>query len=322
MKLLRLALFALAGCGARTGLDVEAPTATDASAPTGAPWIVFDLFGAGEPARLYAIRADGTDARDLGRAANSCLYPTFSPDGATLLCVAYAPGSETATSIVAHDLRRRTQRTVISGASFSALAVSPDQRSIAYTAGLDVRAVRWDGTGDRRLVQGPFEAGCCQWGYGHPAFAADPETVLFATAGRIERIGLDGARRQLLVTENFVRIIFPNVAISPDRTRVAAGVACATGGRTLRSWPLAALPAPCESGSVLTEIEISSVGNQSNNPAWGASGQIVFQQRNDLYLVDSAGGAARNLTEGLTGGDGGNVSAAYPAWAPAGFVPP
>lgn len=311
------------GCGARTGLDrgeldASAPDARarDAEAP-GAPWVVFDLFDGRGAVRLYAIRADGTGARPLDVPAGRALYPTFTPDGAWFLYVLFGPGTGDDSSIVALDLRTRATRTIVRGVSLSALAVSPDRRTVAYGSHLDLRAIDWDGTHERVLVRGPYERGCCQWGYGHPAFARDPSTVIFATVDRFEAIGVDGTRRRLLMTEEFPQAVFPNVAVSPDGTRVAAGVAC-RGEHALRTWSLASLPAGCETGAVATTAAESVVGNQANNPAWGADDQIAFQQYNDVFVVDAAGGTARNLTGALTGGAGSSGGAAYPAWAPRG----
>ncbi len=328
---MRVACFvfvALVGCGARTELtvpdaDASAPDAPDAETPPAGPRVVFNFFDGSDDLRLYVIGADGTGFRPLNLPGNRAVRPAFTRDGLYLLYVVPALIEGDVSSLVALDLRTRTTRTIVRGVGLSSLAVSPDHRTVAYTAGLNLRAVGWDGAGDRLLVQGPYDLGCCQWGYGHPAFAADPLTVFFATASRFERIRVDGTRRQQLVTEDFRRIIFPNVAVSPDDTRVAAAVACADGTRALRSYAIASLPAACETGSVVTAIEPAYVGNQANNPAWGASGEIVYQQSVDLYVVDSRGGAPRNLTASLTGGSpDNNRYAVYPAWAPPGVALP
>jgi hypothetical protein len=323
-----LALFvALTACGARSELatpDAEAPPTdvrtSDAVAAPDAPRVVFNLFDGTGATPVYEIRADGTGLRALTLPGARAVYPTFTADGRYLVYVSLA-ANETDASIVALDLRTRLPRTVLRGTRLGALAVSPDLRTVAYAQDLDLRAVGWDGLNDRPLVRGPNNLGCCMWGYGHPAFGTDPSTVYFSTAGRVERIGVDGTRRQQVIPANFRRIIFPNVGVSPDRTRLALGVACADG-RALRVYDIAALPAPCEAGRELTSIEPSTVGNLSNNPAWGESGEIVYQQSNDLFVVDARGGTPRNLTAALTGGAGSNVSAANPTWVPRGVALP
>lgn len=323
---MRVACFvfvALVGCGARTGLDTPDADAAapDVEPPSTEPRVVFNLYDGRGGFPLYVIRANGSGARPLNVHGGRAAHATFTRDGRYMLYVAVEPGDDQASSIVALDLRTRATRTIVRGANLSALGVSPDLRTVAYTAGLDVRVVGWDGAGDRLLVRGPYDLGCCQWGYGHPVFANDPLTVFFTTAGRFERIRVDGTRRQQLVTEDFRRIIFPNLAVSPDGTRLAAAVACGDT-RTLRTYAVASLPAACEAGTIVTEIEPASVGNMANNPDWGDGGQIVFQQSNDLFVVDEGGGAARNLTASLTGGSGSNASVAHPAWVPRGVALP
>lgn len=323
MRLVGIAFLGVMGCGARTGLDegsLDAGPRDVVPVATG-PRVLFDLFDDEGYARLYVIGADGLGGRDVPVPGGRAMYPTFTRDGRYLLYVQWGARDGDAAQIVALDLRTRSPRTIVRAPNLSALAASPDGRSVAYAAGLDLRAIGWDGAGDRLLVRGPYEIGCCQWGYGHPAFAADPRTVFYATAGRVERIGLDGARRQHLLTEDFRRIIFPNVAVSPDGTRLAVPVFC-QGGSALRTYAIASLPAGCEAGDVVTAIERSDVGNQANNPAWGESGQIVFQQGDGLLLVDERGGAARDLTRALVGGADDRRMAAYPTWVPAGVSLP
>jgi Tol biopolymer transport system component len=260
------------------------------------------------------MHADGSQSHTLDLPVERPLYPAFSRDGRYMLVVEYAlPPAESA-SLVVIDLTTRTTRIVASGHQLSASAVSPDGRSIAYTSHLDVRAVNWDGSDDRVLVSGPYEAGCCSWGYGHPAFGATSDGVLFATAGIIGSVSLDGSHRRQLLTEDFTRLVFPNVAFSPDGTRFAAGVAC-NGDRSLRIYTLASLPASCETGTVVTPVTESTAGNQSTNPAWGPNGFIAFQQDRDIYVIPAEGGAEENLTAQLSGDP---ASVGYPAWAPAG----
>ncbi len=198
-----------------------------------------------------------------------------------------------------------------------ARTVAPDRRTVAYASGLDLHAVDWTGANDRVLARGPYARGCCDWGYGHPAFARDPNTVYFATVDHFESVGIDGTHRRTLVSGEFPIAVFPNAAVSPDRLRIAAGIGC-RGTQSLRVWSLAALPAGCETGAVVTAAHASIEGNESNDPAWGPGDRIVFQQDRDLYVVDAAGGVARNLTAALTGGDASSAGAAYPAWVPLG----
>ncbi len=322
-------MFSLAGCGARTGLDVGSPdTGTpdvvrppDAALPLGEPRIVFALLDGRGGARIHEVRPDGTGLRLLALPSARALYPAFTRDGLFMLYVALGATDQDPASIVVLDLRTRATRTLVTSPRLSSLAVSPDRRTVVYTADLDVRAIAWDGAGDRLLVRGPYETGSYRWGYGRPTFAGDSQTVFYSTAGRVERIGVDGTRRQTVLTEDLRRIVFPNTTASPDGARIAVGVACVED-RALRTYAVASLPTTCEAGELVTVIEHSEVGNQSNNPAWGDSGRIVYQQTRDLFVVDARGGTPRNVTTEITRALGAYASAAYPTWAPSGAALP
>ena len=313
-----MGLFVVA-CGARTGLSLQDAGPHDAApCPVSAqPWLVFDLFRpTHEPfAGIYALRADGTEGHAVVLPDARVLYPAFTRDGASMLYVAF---NDMGSSLIVLDLATGARRVLATGAEIATSAVSPDGHAVAYTAHLDIRVVDWDGTNDRVLVAGPFDAGCCSWGYGHPRFTADSRTVVFATAGRTESIGLDGGGRRLLLSEDFVMLLFPNVAFSPDGSRVAISAACG-GELALRIYPFASLPAPCASGMRLTTVTEAFAGNQSSNPAWtrggSPAGLISYAADNDVFVIDAAGGVPRNLTATLTTGGSGSANDAV--WAPA-----
>ncbi len=322
-------LLGLAGCGARTGLEV---TALDAPAPDAArgpdaaptpaePRVAFCLFDGLGGVGVYEVSVDGSGLRRVALPTARAVHPSFARDGRSMLYVALGAEDADPATIVVMDLQTRARRTLLTAPVLSSLAVSPDGRTVAYTAGLDLRAVGWDGAGDRLLVRGPYVIGSYSWGYGRPTFGADARAVFYSTAGRVERIGVDGARRETVLTENLRRIVFPNTTTSPDGTRIAAGVACGDD-RALRTYAIASLPAACDAGERVTAIEPSAFGNQSNNPAWGESGQIVYQQARDLFVVDARGGAARNLTAEISRRMGGTGYAAFPVWVPRGIALP
>lgn len=328
MRRRTLLLLSLAGCGARSELEVRAPDAglTDAAdAPAvpspATPRVVFTLLDGRGGVRAHELRADGTGLRALSLPHPRTIHPTFTRDGRFMLYVALGNGDGDPMSLVALDLRARTTRAAVTAPQLSTHAVSPDGRTVVYAAGVNLRAIGWDGAGDRLLVAGPYVVGSYRWGYGAPTFAGDSRSVFYATAGRVERIRVDGTQRETVLTEDARRIIFPNPTASPDGARLALAAACDDGAR-LRTWAVAALPASCATGAVVTAIERSEVGNQSNNPSWGAHGEIVYQQGRDLYVVDARGGAPRNLTAAITAAMGPNASAAFPAWAPEGATLP
>lgn len=323
-----LLLLCLAGCGARSELEVRTTDASlrdvagapDVPAPA-TPRVVFTLLDSLGDARIHELRADGTGLRALSLSRPRTIHPTFTRDGRFMLYVALGDGDGAPMSLVALDLRARTTRTLVTAPRLSTHAVSPDGRTVVYAADVNLRAIGWDGAGDRLLVAGPYVVGSYRWGYGAPTFGGDSQSVFFATSGRVERIRLDGTRREIVLTEDARRIIFPNPTASPDGTRLALAAACDDGPR-LRTWAIAALPASCATGAVVTAVERSEVGNLSNNPAWGAHGEIVYQQGRDLYVVDARGGAPRNLTATVTTAMGPNVSVAFPAWVPEGAALP
>jgi hypothetical protein len=303
------ALIFVMGCGARTGLD--APDAAPGETPT-QPWLMFDLFDGEGGIRLYVIHADGSDGHAIDLAGHHPMYPTFSPDARSMLYVEYDPSPSERASLVVMDLASGATRTVARGMGLSAASVSRDGLHIAYTSNLDVRVVDWNGANDRLLVQGPFDAGCCSWGYGHPGFVGSSHTILFATAGIVGAIDIDGSHRRQILTEDFTRIVFPNVAISPDATQFAAGAACG-GELALRIYDLEAPSLQCDSGAMVAPVVESIVGNESNNPAWGPNGMLAFQQDRNVYVVPASGGVPLNLTRDLAHDP---ASAAYPVWVP------
>lgn len=319
MRVRALVLLALVGCGARTGLDERdaAAGAVDVAPSNDAARLVFTLYDGRGGMQLYVLDVDGGEARPVPIAGGWAVHATFTPDRRHVVYVVPGRDDGDMASLVVMDLRTRATRTLARAPSMSSMAISPDGRSVVYTAGLNLRVVGWDGAGDRMLVQGPFNLGCCGWGFGHPAFARDAATVFYATAGRIESIGLDGRGRRLLVTGNFLRVVYPNVAVSADGARLAAGIACGEEGQ-LRAWSIDALPAACETGEVIATVSRSRTGNEANNPAWGDDDRIAFQQGPDIYVVDASGGEPRNVTAALTAGMGESAAAVFPEWVPRG----
>jgi Tol biopolymer transport system component len=306
----------LAGCGARSDLEGSVSGA-GTGAGSCAPELVFDVLDDG--VNLFVMRADGSHRRALKLPDPLARYAAFTPDGASLLYIRFAPDGVDS-SVVVYDLATGATRTVATGSTLSYPSVSPDGQTIGYTANLDVRLVDFDGSNDRLLLQGPFDAGCCEWGYGHPSFTPDSKTVLYGTAGIVGAIGADGTNNRTLISEDFAVIWYPNPGLSPDAQRLAAVVSCDDDVSDLRVYPFASLPAACETGTVLTPADASEGGEQGNNPAWGSMGLIAFAQDSDVFVVDEAGGTPTNLTASLTAGT--QTLACNPVWSPACAVLP
>lgn len=304
----------LVGCGARSGLLVEAEDA-DASGPTPCaqpPWIVFD-HAQWPILDVYAMRADGSELRRLALPDGQALHPTVSADGRYL---AYVPFADEAGSpvVVVLDLHTGRSQRVVLGSRITYPTFSPDASWIAYADGLDLRVARRDGSEARTLISGPLSIGAGRYGYGHPIFV-DATTILWTTAGQSGVIQIDGSGRQTLLVSDFRLQPFPNPALSPDRTELAALNSCARTFTTeLRVYALASLPADCATGRrIVDDLLPTSDRGLSPNPSWGPTDLIAFGQGADVFVVEATGGIPRNLTSSLTA-DGGAVG--NPVWAP------
>ncbi len=323
-RVLFLLPWALLACGDRTATDV--PTVPPCR---GAPWLVFEL-SKGTSFGLYAMRADGSDGHTL-ELPNQGAFPSFSADGTKVAYVMATTEADDAgyldalvvqdlvtgatlqlaTSLVQNDVEEET-------AALTYSAISPDGSSVAYTAGFDMRAVNLDGTNDRLLLAGST---CENTVYGYPSFTEDSGRVLYGTAGAFGAVGVDGSNAQTLVNQDGVAgPMFPNPTPSADGTSVASVIQCAgldagAMDTTLRIYPLASLPASCESGVVVTTLDDEfSAFNGSANPSWGPSGLIAYGSGRDIWVVAPDGGPPRNMTRALTGKTG---TAVDPVWAPA-----
>jgi Tol biopolymer transport system component len=325
---------ALVACGSRTELTADpvllardaGTREADAGPCRGKPWLVFELSGSTSTS-LYGMRADGSQGHVLPLAPNGG-SASISVDGTQLFYVTVTNPADAGyqQALLVQDLSTGTTRTLVSGPyeeeapnytvlSYSAL--SPDGQTLAYTYGYDVRLVDIDGSNDRPLLQTSDDDIPV---YGHPAFTSDSATVLYGIDSAFGSVRVDGTDMQTLVTQDGSGPEFPNVTVSPDGTSVASAIGCAAfdagvSGATLRIYSLAALPASCASGRVVTMLNESSPSVSGGpNPAWGPSGLIAYGSGNDVYVVDPDGGVPRNMTRDLTADAG---AAFDPIWAPA-----
>lgn len=331
MRLLCIGLgIVLAGCGARTGLrgvgaDAGAPgSVTPTCTKPQSPWLLFDYSaGNGQPYGIAAMRLDGSSFHvvDPG-SANVHRNPSVSPDGRSLL---YISSSDTQDSLMLRDLASGKTRTIaqttytLQNPGLGKAAVSPDNKWIAFSDDADVEIATFTGSDAHVLVKGPYQAGCCPWGYGHPEFSADSSLIYFSTISRLESIRPDGSGRKLLYQDQFFSnplisgFDFPNASLSPDGQKMVAEVACDVG--ELRVFDVGSLPAdPCKTGTKLVEIGLSEATNEAANPSWGPDGQIAYDDAKDLFVIPATGGKPRNVTAGFTTKQG--AMAADPVWAP------
>lgn len=329
---------ALAGCGSRTGLPAPNGSAggngpsdagvlpdegVDSACPQAEnPWLVFDTRGttAGLQA-MYAMRADGSEGHFVQLPHAPAYFPSVSPDGTELLYAtplpadAGAPGGADS-ALYAYDLVAHTERLLVTTQGLTYSALSPDGQTVAYVSSYSLHAASPGGANDRTLLAGPDNDGS---GYGHPTFA-DSQTVVYGTGGAVGAIGIDGTGNRLLVSQT-ATLLYPNVGFSPDHQRLAAGVDCdpmSLPALVVFDW--SSLPAPCESGQVLAQVEESSAFNGANDPSWGPTGLIAYGSGSDVYVVPASGGTPTDVTQGLT--DAGMLTAEEPVWAPGCVVVP
>jgi Tol biopolymer transport system component len=310
-----LVLSFLVACGARTDLG----GATSGAAPCGkSPWVLFD-YGDGLGAHgIAAIRADRTE---FHIAIPDAFLPAMSPDGASLL---YITGDDQNESLVLLDLASHEVRTVLTTTivpphiGFGKAAVSYDDKWIAFGNSPDLHLVHFDGSGDHVLVQGPYEAGCCPWSYGHPQFSLDSSIIYYSTIGRLESIHTDGSAQTLLYQDQFLTnpsipgFVFPNVSLSPDGQKLVAQVACDVSA--LRVFDVASLPTtdPCKTGTELVQTGLSLASNEASNAAWGPTDLVAWDDAKDILLIPSGGGQTSNLTSIYT--TNANAAASDPVW--------
>jgi Tol biopolymer transport system component/tRNA A-37 threonylcarbamoyl transferase component Bud32 len=163
--------------------------------------------------------------------------------------------------------------------------ISPDGGRIAFVSdasgNLDIYVTDIRGTGQQRITAGPGD-------HTHPAWFPDGSAIAYSTKrdGKmaIWKTGTLGGGATLLI-EN---AMCP--AISPDQTRIAFARTSPGGSRIA----VAALDNPTKI-SVLTDSSEESVS--AINPRWSPdSNKICYVDRQDLWIVDAAGGRPRRLT--------------------------
>ena len=284
-------------------------------ASCGNPWVVFILSSGAQGQTLFALRSAGKDGHTVPLPAADPSFPWISTDGATLVYTTESGGA-----LHLHHFADGSDTTVATGTGptgqvvggFAALA--PNGLGLAYstTQGLVYVPLA---TGVATLLVPSTAVGALGDAPAFPTFTLDSQNIVFGTRvaiGEVATAGPSGSGQFLLANpEGFVGI--DNATLSPDQSTLIAGVACPLGTYALRSYPFAALPLDCASGTIVTTM--TSPGPVPFYPTWGPSGLIAYwDAEQDIMLVPAAGGTPTNLTQGLTGG---GVTATMPAWAPA-----
>jgi hypothetical protein len=329
-----LALFFAGACGARSDLSVsgsggpgvpgsdasipaDGSLPADGSSPADAgpapdafscpsPWIVLARGTPGPGGALtfglYALRADGTAGHAVAL-DGAAMYPSTSPDGAYLL---YADATVKKLSLL--RFADRSVQTLPTTGTVGHGSLSPDGKLVVYGDGQDIFTVGvGGGPGQRALVPGTVAPGGTA---GYPVFTRDSQTVVYAAGAVLQSIPAGGGAARTLFTIDDATNgpEFPNPALSPDLSQVAAIASCGGETAALRVYALASLPAACASGRV-----VATVTQRASyfDPAWGPTGLIAYSVGRDVVFVSQNGGAVTNLTAPLTQGVG---LAINPTW--------
>jgi hypothetical protein len=299
--------------GTHDGVDdsVEIDAVDVADAPRcGAPWVLFSLSsatddGAMESYQVYALRSDGSEGHVLPLPISQVAYPSVSPDGTELL---YANASLSA--LYLYRFSDGTNHELDTQGGIGEGSVSPDGRSVVFGDGqnLYLVGVTVDGGPEQSLLveMQPNAAGS-------PVFTQDSRTVVYSTQSVVQSIRVDGSDTQTLLTDT--TRAFPALTLSPDYGQLAVVVSCG-GAPALRVYTFASLPAPCDSGRIIIDVEGPP---DAYNPRWGPTGLIAYTDDQDVILVSSDGGSSVTLTAELTSS---KIRATSPTWAPACTVLP
>jgi hypothetical protein len=198
-------------------------------------------------------------------------------------------------------------------------SISPDNAYVAFGQG-SISLVATTGSAQPVVV---LELGMQDTGVYYPVFTPDSKRLLYGGLAAVDSVLLDGTDVETVLAEPSAPTN-PAPAFSPNYQSLAAIVNCDEGsepvgsGWALLVYPYASLPAPCDSGVVVTSVPANAA---NTSLAWGP-GFIAFVQGNDVWIVDADGGTPTNLTQDLTsfttsGGEPGGTVASNPTWAPA-----
>jgi hypothetical protein len=273
----------------------------------GQPWVIFSLSTSGPDQgplshRLYARHPDGSGGHFLHFPHEYVVYPSVSPDGASIV---YADSSLDALYLYRFGATSDVTLGTMGVTGFGSL--SPDGVTVVYGDGIDLWRVPAKGGGAATLfVPGNELPGGAA---GYPVFTQDSQTVVFGALGAVVSVDVASGAMQTLVASASSEG-FGNPALSPDYQSLAAIVSCDGSDYALRIYPYASLPAVCESGVLVTSVTLGAIGN---DPAWGPTGLIAYSDDLNVILVNAAG-TTTNLTADLTGM---TDLATEPTWASA-----
>ena len=136
---------------------------TDASTPSAVPTVADDgKIGFVRDGDIWVMRADGSRERNVTESPVDENYPNLSPSGKRLAFECRQDGDDLEVCTIRVDGSRRRQLTRNDDADFAPV-FSPDGKRIAWDALGDIRVMRTDGTGKRRLTLSPSSDEYADW---------------------------------------------------------------------------------------------------------------------------------------------------------------
>jgi Tol biopolymer transport system component len=266
-------------------------------------WLLFDSDQGKLARRLYAIRGDGTDRREILPVHDGLFsQPALSLDGTLLAHVDSG-------TVYVHDLASGAVNLSFPG---DQPTWSPDVTELAFHRGSGTWLISLASGEEREVISC---TSCGLGGYQNPVFTPDGSALVVDRENQITSVDLTTREERDIVKNWTTEMAHP--AISPDGLWVASAIHCKHGDRYSNSlWvsEYSGTVEPCE-GRLVTRGALGAT-----NPAWGPGAWLAYErgaeggEDHQIYAVNAESGDECPV---VTEFDNRN-----PVWAPEGFTPP